>query len=56
MIQSPYYWQAETNLRELIGHSGQSYKLRLVVNIKGGLYISGIDGTETLIYRIVNVR
>lgn len=40
MIQSPYYWHTETNLRELIGHSGQSYTLRLVVNIKGGSYIS----------------
>ena len=40
MIQSPYYWHAETNLRELIGNSGQSYKLRLVANIKGGSYIS----------------
>jgi hypothetical protein len=40
MIQSPYYWHTETNLRELIGDSGQSYKLRLVLNIKGGSYIS----------------
>ncbi|GAC17772.1 hypothetical protein [Paraglaciecola arctica] len=40
MIQSPYYWHAETNLRELIGDPGQSYKLRLVLNIKGGSYIS----------------
>ncbi|WP_339722641.1 hypothetical protein [uncultured Paraglaciecola sp.] len=40
MIQSPYYWHSETNLRELIGQSGQSYTLRLVANIKGGRYIS----------------
>ena len=40
MIQSPYYWHTETNLRELIGYSGQGYKLRLVMNIKGGSYIS----------------
>lgn len=40
MIQSPYYWHAETNLRELIGSSGQSYKLRIVLKIKGGSYIS----------------
>jgi hypothetical protein len=40
MIQSPYYWHTETNLRELIGYSGQGHKLRLVVNIKGGSYIS----------------
>ncbi|MFQ3237275.1 MAG: hypothetical protein ACI9C4_002856 [Paraglaciecola sp.] len=43
MIQSPYYWHTETNLRELIGHSGQSYKLRLVAKIKGGRYISEFD-------------
>ena len=40
MIQSPYYWHTETNLRELIGDSGQRYKLRLIANIKGGSYIS----------------
>jgi hypothetical protein len=40
MIQSPYYWHTETNLRELVGNSGQRYKLRLVANIKGGSYIS----------------
>lgn len=40
MVQSPYYWHTETNLRELIGNPGQSYKLRLVANIKGGSYIS----------------
>jgi hypothetical protein len=40
MIQSPYYWHTETNLRELIGNSGQSYKLRIILNIKGGSYIS----------------
>jgi hypothetical protein len=40
MIQSPYYWHTETNLRELIGNSGQGYTLRLVLNIEGGSYIS----------------
>jgi hypothetical protein len=40
MIQSPYYWHTETKLRELIAYSGQGYKLRLVLNIKGGSYIS----------------
>ncbi|MBU3002071.1 hypothetical protein [Paraglaciecola arctica] len=40
MIQSPYYWHAETDLRKLIGRSGQSYTLRLIANIKGGRYIS----------------
>ncbi|MFT2090579.1 hypothetical protein [Paraglaciecola sp. 2405UD69-4] len=40
MIQSPYYWHTETNLRALAGSPGQSYKMRLVLNIKGGSYIS----------------
>lgn len=40
MIQSPYYWHTKTDLRKLIGDSGQRYKLRLVANIKGGRYIS----------------
>lgn len=40
MIQSPYYWHTKTNLNELVGNSGQSYKLRLVASIKGGRYIS----------------
>jgi hypothetical protein len=45
MIQSPYYWHTETNLRELVGEPGQSYKLRLVLNIKGGSYISEFTTT-----------
>lgn len=40
MIQSPYYWHTETNLRDLVGQPGQRYKLRVVANIKGGRYIS----------------
>jgi hypothetical protein len=40
MMQSPYYWHTKTNLRELTDNSGQSYKLRIVANIKGGSYIS----------------
>lgn len=40
MIDSPYYWQRETSLRTLIPEKGQSYKLRLIANIKGGKYIS----------------
>ena len=40
MIDSPYYWQRETSLRSLIPEKGQSYKLRLIANIKGGQYIS----------------
>lgn len=45
MIQTPYYWHAETNLRELAGNSGQRYKLRVVLNIKGGRYISEFETT-----------
>lgn len=40
MIDSPYYWKNKTNLRELIPNAGDSYKLRLIANIKGGKYIS----------------
>jgi hypothetical protein len=40
MVQSPYYWHTKTDLRELIGNSGERYKLRLLANIKGGSYIS----------------
>jgi len=40
MIESPYYWHSETNLRELAPNKGDSYKLRLVAEIKGGSYIS----------------
>ncbi len=40
MVQSPYYWHTKTDLRELIGNSGERYKLRLIANIKGGSYIS----------------
>jgi len=40
MQQSPYYWHSKTNLSSLISESGQSYKMRLIINIKGGRYIS----------------
>jgi hypothetical protein len=46
MIENPYYWHSETDLRELAGRSGQRYKLRLVINIKGGKYISEFE-TQT---------
>jgi len=38
--KSPYYWQSKTQLRELASHKGDSYKLRLILKIKGGQYIS----------------
>lgn len=40
MIESPYYWQSSTALNSLISEKGAKYKLRLIVNIKGGQYIS----------------
>jgi hypothetical protein len=40
MQQSPYYWHSKTQLREFVSHKGDSYKLRLVLKIKGGQYIS----------------
>lgn len=40
MSDSPYYWQNETPLRSLIGEKGQKQKLRVIVSIKGGKYIS----------------
>ncbi|MDU0353567.1 hypothetical protein RS130_06150 [Paraglaciecola aquimarina] len=40
MMQSPYYWHTQTNLRKLVSNPGQRYKLRLILNIKGGRYIS----------------
>lgn len=41
-IQSNYYWQAQTPLRELAATS-TSYKLRLIASIKGGNYISEFE-------------
>ena len=40
MVQSPYYWHARTQLRSFTGQINQSYKLRLIMNIKGGRYIA----------------
>jgi len=41
-IQSNYYWQAQTPLREL-ANTSTSYKLRLIASIKGGDYISEFE-------------
>jgi len=41
-IQSNYYWQAQTPLREL-AKTSTSYKLRLIASIKGGDYISEFE-------------
>lgn len=40
MQKSPYYWRNNTKLRSLVSKKGDSYKLRLIVKIKGGQYIS----------------
>lgn len=40
MQKSPYYWHSKTQLRSLVGDKGDSYKLRLILKIKGGQYIS----------------
>ena len=40
MKKSPYYWRSNTELRSLVSQKGDSYKLRLIVKIKGGQYIS----------------
>jgi hypothetical protein len=43
-IQTSYYWQAQTPLRELaeelVSEQAPRYKLRLIASIKGGEYIS----------------
>jgi len=41
-VQSNYYWQAQTPLREL-ANTSTSYKLRLIASIKGGDYISEFE-------------
>jgi len=40
MQKSPYYWRSDTELRNLVSNKGDSHKLRLIVKIKGGQYIS----------------
>ena len=40
MKKSPYYWRRDTPLRSFVSNKGESYKLRLIVKIKGGQYIS----------------
>lgn len=39
MQKSPYYWRSETPLRGLLANKGDSYKLRIIMKIKGGQYI-----------------
>jgi hypothetical protein len=40
MKDSPYYWKRETPLGSFVANKGDSYKLRLIVEIKGGKYFS----------------
>jgi hypothetical protein len=43
MKKSPYYWRNNTPLGDLVANQGDSYKLRLIAQIKGGQYISEFD-------------
>lgn len=38
-MKSPHYWLSNTPLGGLLANQGDSYKLRLIVKIKGGQYI-----------------
>jgi len=40
MKDSPYYWKRETPLGGLIANKGDNYKLRLILEIKGGKYFT----------------
>ncbi len=40
MKDSPYYWKRETPLGSLVANKGDSYKLRLILEIKGGKYFT----------------
>ncbi len=40
MKDNPYYWHQKTPLRAAVAEKGQKQKLRVIVKIKGGQYIS----------------
>jgi hypothetical protein len=40
MKDSPYYWKRKTPLGSLVANKGASYKLRLILEIKGGKYFT----------------
>lgn len=40
MKDSPYYWKRETPLGTYVEKKGESYKLRIIVEIKGGKYFA----------------
>ena len=47
MMDSAYYWQSPTPLRNNISNKGDKQKLRIIANIKGGQYIAEFY-TQTL--------
>ena len=40
MKSSPYYWQRKTPLRSLMSEKTNRYKLRIIIEIKGGKYFA----------------
>ncbi|MEW6989761.1 hypothetical protein AADZ91_03640 [Colwelliaceae bacterium 6441] len=40
MKDSPYYWKRETPLGSLVANKGDSAKLRVIIEIKGGKYFA----------------
>ncbi len=47
MKKNRYYWQSNTPLAQLVAQKGDSYKLRLIIKIKGAQYLSEFH-TQTL--------
>ena len=47
MKDSPYYWKRETSIGKLIANKGDSAKLRVIIEIKGGKYFAEFY-TQTL--------
>ncbi|MEW6994764.1 hypothetical protein AADZ84_10920 [Colwelliaceae bacterium MEBiC 14330] len=47
MKKNRYYWQSNTPLAQLVAKKGDSYKLRLIIKIKGAQYLSEFH-TQTL--------
>ncbi len=40
MKDNPYYWKRETPLGSLVANKDDSYKLRIIIEIKGGKYFA----------------
>ncbi|NQZ33701.1 MAG: hypothetical protein HRU06_20735 [Oceanospirillaceae bacterium] len=45
MTLTPYYWRANTDLAQRLAIPGNSQKLRIIANIKGGSYIGEFTST-----------